>query len=156
MLFTEQNLMTVWGAKLTKPQHPTALEVFASPPEWSHLRKTRVIKQYLVSTFLLWGRYMISVAVYHEYQMFQMVLNPQVVLLPFYWYVLGGWCDGENTTPIVRGGGNLPAGLQCMAVQVVPAQGCPLKGREGAWNLACVFGYINTQPSSILFFFFYP
>ena len=75
---------------------------------------------------------MISVAVYHEYQMYQMVLNPQVVLLPFYWYVLGGWCDGENTTPIVRGGGNLPVGLQCMAVQVVPAQGCPLKGREGA------------------------
>ena len=95
ILFAEWNPMNVRGAKLSKPQYPTTLEVFAFPPEWSHLRKTRVIKQYLVSTFLLWGRYLILV--YHEYQIYQMFLNPQVVLLPFYLYVLGGWCEMENT-----------------------------------------------------------
>lgn len=62
-----------------------------------------MIKQYLVSTFLLWGRYMISVAIYHEYQIYRMVLNPQVVLLPFYLYVLGDWCDMENTTTRSQG-----------------------------------------------------
>ena len=32
-----------------------------------------------------------------------MVLNPQVVLLPFYLYVLGDWCDMENTTTRSQG-----------------------------------------------------
>lgn len=32
-----------------------------------------------------------------------MVLNPQVVLLLFYLYVLGGWCDMENTTTHSQG-----------------------------------------------------
>ena len=88
-----------------------------------------MIKQYLVSTFLLWGRYLILV--YHEYQIYQMFLNPQVVLLPFYLYVLGGWCEMENTTTIVRGGGDLPAGLQCVVVQVVPCTRMPAEGARG-------------------------
>ena len=32
-----------------------------------------------------------------------MVLNSQVVLLPSYLYVLGDWCDMENTTTRSQG-----------------------------------------------------